>query len=134
MIARRNNPPAQILQRDRNPVEEQRIKYPFQNFVLEEEQELTQEEGDAKDNIKCMEYEFDPSFLTQSNYEETIMNEHITEEALYQEDDQGGYNLRSRIVAPVNKSSIPTKDLFLLKRLVLHQKRWLLLQNSCKSH
>ena len=56
-----------------------------------------------------MEDEVDHSFLTHSYYEESLMNEQITEEALYQEDDQGGYNLRSRIVAPVNKSRIPTK-------------------------
>ena len=34
---RRNNPPAQILQRDRNQAEDQRIRAPFQNVVLEEE-------------------------------------------------------------------------------------------------
>ena len=33
---RRNNPPVQILQRDRNPAEEQRIRPPFQNAVLDE--------------------------------------------------------------------------------------------------
>ena len=38
---RRNNPPAQILQRDRNLAEDQRIRAPFQNDVLEEEQGLT---------------------------------------------------------------------------------------------
>ena len=38
------------------------------------------------------------------------MNEQIIEESLYQEDDQGGYNLRSRIVAPRKKSPVPTKN------------------------
>ena len=38
------------------------------------------------------------------------MNEQITEEALYQEDDQGGYNLRFKIVAHVKKSPAPTKQ------------------------
>ena len=33
------------------------------------------------------------------------------EESLYQEDDQEGYNLRSKIVAPVKKSLAPTKQL-----------------------
>ena len=37
------------------------------------------------------------------------MNEQITEEAFYQEYDQGGYNLRSKIVAPGKKSLVPTK-------------------------
>ena len=32
------------------------------------------------------------------------------EESLYQEDDQEGYNLRSRIVAPMKKSPAPTKQ------------------------
>ena len=36
-----NNSPAQILQRDRNQAEDQRIIAPFQNAVLEEEQEFT---------------------------------------------------------------------------------------------
>ena len=31
---KRNNPPSQILQRDRNPAEDQRIRSPFQNVVL----------------------------------------------------------------------------------------------------
>ena len=61
---RRNNPPAQILQRDMNQAEDQRIRAPFQNFVLEEEQEFAQEEGEAEDNINCMEDEVDLSFLT----------------------------------------------------------------------
>ena len=38
---RRNDPQAQILQRDRNLAEKQRIKAPFQNSMLEKEQELT---------------------------------------------------------------------------------------------
>ena len=37
------------------------------------------------------------------------MNKEITEESLYQEDDQEGYNLTSRIVAPVKKNPTPTK-------------------------
>ena len=38
------------------------------------------------------------------------MNEQITEESLYREDDQEGYNLRSRIVAPVKKNPSPAKQ------------------------
>ena len=57
-----------------------------------------------------MEYEVDLSFLTQSNYEESLINEQITEESLYRADDQGSYNLRSRIVAPRKKSLVPTKQ------------------------
>ena len=56
---RRNNPQDQILQRDRNPAEEQRIRSPFQNVVLEEEEEFAQGEGEVEENIKCMEYGVD---------------------------------------------------------------------------
>ena len=68
--------------------------------MLEEEQEFTQGEGEAEDNINCMEDEVDSSFLTQSDYEEALMNEQIIEETLYQADDQEGYNLRSRLLLP----------------------------------
>ena len=37
------------------------------------------------------------------------MNEKITEESLYQADDQEGYNLRFRIISPMKKSPTPTK-------------------------
>ena len=85
---RRNNPPSQILQRDSNQAEDQRIIAPFQNVVREEELEFTKEEGEAEDDIKCMEDEVDLSFLTQADYEEALMNEQIMEEYLYQADDQ----------------------------------------------
>ena len=55
--------------------------------MLEEEQEFTQGEGEAEDNINCIKDVVDPSFLTQSDYEETLMNEQITDESLYQADD-----------------------------------------------
>ena len=51
---RRNNPPAHILQRNRNQAEDQRIRAPFQNVVLEEEPKFTQE-GEAEENINYME-------------------------------------------------------------------------------
>ena len=84
---RRSNPPAQILQRDRNQDKDQRIRSPFHDVVLEEEQNFSQEEGEAEENINCMEDEVDFSFLTQANYEEGLMNENIMEESLYQADD-----------------------------------------------
>ena len=37
------------------------------------------------------------------------MNEQITEEALYQADDQGGYNLMSMLVSPPKKNDVPAK-------------------------
>ena len=60
---RRVNPPVQILRRERNQGEDQRIRAPFQNVVLEEEPEFI-EEGEAEDNIHFMEDEVDCSFLT----------------------------------------------------------------------
>ena len=85
--------------------------------MLEEEEEFSQGEGEEKDNINCMEDEVDPSFLTQSGYEEALMNKQIIEESLYQADDQGVYNLRSKpaaqkplIVAPGKKNLVPTKQ------------------------
>ena len=72
---RRNNPQAQIIQRYRNPAEEQRIRAPFQNLVLEEEEEFALGEGEVEENINCMEDEVDLSFLTQSDYEEALINE-----------------------------------------------------------
>ena len=78
--------------------------------MLEEEQEFAQEEWEKEDNINYMEDEVDLSFLTQVGYEEAIMNEQTMEEYFYWEDDQEGYNLRSRIVSPVKKSPAPTKQ------------------------
>ena len=63
---KRDNPPIQILRRERNQAEDQRIKAPFQNVVLEEEPEFIQEEGEAEEYINCMEDEVDYSFLTQT--------------------------------------------------------------------
>ena len=38
------------------------------------------------------------------------MNEKITKEVAYQGDDQGGYNMRSRMIAPPKKNVVPTKQ------------------------
>ena len=83
---RRGNPPVRILRRERNQGEDHRIRAPFQNVVLEEELEFIEEEGEAEDNIHCMEDEVDYSFLTQEEYEEALIDEQITEEAVYQAD------------------------------------------------
>ena len=60
---RRGNSPVHILRRERNKGEDQRIRAPFQNDVLEEEPEFIEDEGEAEDNIHCMEDEVDYSFL-----------------------------------------------------------------------
>ena len=72
---RRGNPTVHILRKERNQVEDQRMRDPFQNVVLEEEPEFIQEEGEAEDNIHCMEDEVDFSFLTQAEYEESLIDE-----------------------------------------------------------
>ena len=62
VLYRRGNPLVQILKRDRKQGEYQRIRAPLQNVVLEEEPEFIEEEGEAKENIHCMEDEVDCSF------------------------------------------------------------------------
>ena len=52
----------------------------------------------------------DYSFLTQAEYEEALIVEHIMEEAVYQDDVQGGYKLRSRLVSPLKKNDVPFKQ------------------------
>ena len=116
---RRGNPLVQILRRERNQGEDQRIRAPFQNAVLEEELEFIEEEGEAGDNIHCMEDEVDYSFLTQEEYEEALIDEQITEEVVYQADGQGGNNLRSRLVAPLKKNVAPIKQLYAPARKVV---------------
>ena len=49
-------------------------------------------------------------FLTQEEYEEALIDEQISEEAVYQVDGQGGYNLRSRLVAPLKRNVVPIKQ------------------------
>ena len=48
--------------------------------------------------------------MTQAEYEEALIDEQIGEEAVYQADGQGGYNLRSRLVAPLKKNDVPVKQ------------------------
>ena len=57
-----------------------------------------------------MDDEVDYSFLTQVTYEEALINEQITEETIHQADGQKGYNLRSRLVSPLKKNSVPVKQ------------------------
>ena len=63
---RRGNPTVHILRKERNQGEYQRIRAPFHNVVLEEEPGFIKEEGEAEDNIHCMEDEVDYSFLTHA--------------------------------------------------------------------
>ena len=65
---RRNNPQTQILQRGRNSNEDQRIRVPLQNVVMDEEQVEEQEE--VKGDIHCVGDETGTSYLTQQDYEQ----------------------------------------------------------------
>jgi hypothetical protein len=76
---RRNNPPVQILQRDRNLAEEQRIRPPLQNAVLDEEQHPPIDEIEDADEINYFGDENESSFLTQVDYEEALMDHQIQE-------------------------------------------------------
>ena len=57
-----------------------------------------------------MEDEVDYSFLTQAKYEEALVDEQISEGAVYQDYGQEWYNLRSRLVAPLKKNAVPIKQ------------------------
>jgi ribonuclease HI len=113
---RRNNSPVQILQRDRNPAanEEQRIRAPLQNAVLDEEPQPSSDEIEDADEINCFGDENKSSFLTQIDYEEALMDQQIqeagVEEAVYLTDDQKGYNLRSKGAVPKPPAATPTKS------------------------
>jgi len=111
---RRNNPQVQILQRDRNPVDDKRVRPPFQNAVLDEEQQPPHDEIEDADEINCFGDENDTSFLTQVDYEEALMDQQIleasVEEVVYLTDDQKGYNLRSKSVVPKTPIAAPVKD------------------------
>jgi hypothetical protein len=101
---RRNNQQVQILQRYRNAADDQRIRPPFQNAMLEEEQQPSHDEVEEADEINCFGDENDSSFLTQVDYEEALMDQQIHEasitESVYLTNDQKGYNLRSKNDVP----------------------------------
>jgi hypothetical protein len=111
---RRNNPQVQILQRDRNPVDDQKVRPPFQNIVLDEEQQPPHDEIEDADEINCFGDENNTSFLTQVDYEEALMDQQIQEAsvegAVYLTDDRKGYNLRSKSAGPKIPIAAPVKD------------------------
>ena len=86
---------------------------PFQNEMLEEEHELSHDEVEEEDDINWFGDENDSSFLTQVDYEEAQMDQEIheasIEESVYQTNDQQGYNLRSKNVAPKPLPATPVK-------------------------
>jgi ribonuclease HI len=95
---RRNNPQTQILQRDKNPNEDQRIKAPLQNVVMDEDNGEGQE--DAEGDIHCVGDETGTSYLTQQDYEQSLMTEEAEDDLLgdgiFTAEDKNRYNLRSK--------------------------------------
>jgi hypothetical protein len=109
---RRNNPQTQILQRDRNSNEDQRIKVPLQNVVMDDDNgdDQQDEEGD----IHCVGEETGSSYLTQQDYEESLMTEQTEDDLLgdgiFTAEDKNRYNLRSKSnAAPTDASASPEK-------------------------
>jgi hypothetical protein len=95
---RRNNQPTQILQREKNPTEDQRIKVPLQNVVMDEDEGDYQEDGE--DNIHCVGEETGKSYLTQHDYEEALMTEQTEDnpidDGIFTTEYKNRYNLRSK--------------------------------------
>ena len=56
--------------RGKEPNEEHKVKTPFQNVVMEEEQ------IEDEDEIHCMEDKGSVAFLTLSEYEDSLLQEH----------------------------------------------------------
>jgi hypothetical protein len=109
---RRNNPQTQILQRDRNSNEDQRIKVPLQNVVMDEENVEDQEEVEG--DIHCVGEEIGKSYLTQQDYEESSMTQQTKDDILgdgiFTAEDKNRYNLRSKSNAAQTDASAPPAE------------------------
>ena len=100
------------MQRNRNTNEYQKVKAPFHNAVMEEEQ------FEEDDEIHYLEDKGSASFLTLAAYEESLFNDQISQGwddgVVLQADDQHKYNLRSKKntanQAPVQKVVVPAKQ------------------------
>ena len=127
---RRANQQLQIIQRAKETSEEERVKTPFQNVVMEEEQ------FDEEDEIHHMEEKGSAAFLMLAAYEESLLKDQTSQEwgkeVVLQTKDQKRYNLRSRtsngkenpaqraIVSTkkqISKQKRPTSDSIILKTL-----------------
>jgi len=83
------------MQRDEESKEYQKVKAPFQNVVMEEEQFEEDE-----DEIHCMEDKGNTTFLTLAEYEQSLLQEQHSQEwdrgvVLQSSEQQQRYNLRS---------------------------------------
>lgn len=85
----------QILQRSKDVNEDQRVKTPFQNLVMEEEQFEEDEE------IHCLEDKGSASFFTLTTYEKSLFNDPIIQEwdggVVLQIDNRHRYDMRSKM-------------------------------------
>jgi ribonuclease HI len=106
---RRNNPQTQILQRDRNSNEDQRIKVPLQNVVMDEDSGEGQE--DEEGDIHYVGDETGTSYLTQQVYEQSFITEEAEDDLLgdgiFTVEDKNRYNLRSKSKADQADASTP---------------------------
>lgn len=57
--------------------DDQKIKPPLHNTVLEDDDDDCQVDDDEEDNIHCVEADIEKSFLTQDEYEEALVSEQI---------------------------------------------------------
>lgn len=109
---RRENEQLQILQRNKDANEGQRVKTPFQNAVMEEEQ------FEEDDEVHCMEDKGSANLLIKAAYEKSLFNDQISQEwdgeAVLQIVDQHHYNLRSMMnnvkETPVHKVVVPAEQ------------------------
>jgi ribonuclease HI len=95
---RRNNPPTQILQRDRNSNDDQRIRAPLQNVLMDEGPIEEQEEVEG--DINCVGDETGTSYLTQQDYEQSLMAEEtegdLFGDGIFTSEDKIRYNIWSK--------------------------------------
>jgi hypothetical protein len=116
---RRNNHSMQILQRERNPIEDQRIKSPLQNVMMDKDEGDYQEYGE--DNIHCVGEETGKSYLTQHDYEEALMTEQTeensTDDGIFSMEEKNRYNLISKSDTAQNNALVsPKKSTTLVKQ------------------
>ena len=114
---RRNNQQVQLLERERNPTDDQKVKAPFQNIVMDEDEDVFQE---GEDDIHCVEGQEEESYLTQSEYEGALLDEQLNqnfdEGFVLQTDEKNRYNLSSKnsvgkqsMQSPPKKVATPAK-------------------------
>jgi hypothetical protein len=117
---KRNNQQTHILRRERNPTEDQKIRSPLQNTVMDEDEDEFQEEEEA--TIHYVGDDAERYYFTQHDYEEALMtkqiNEIVVDNDVFQTDDENKYNLisksnttkQSTLAPPSKKIVAPAKQ------------------------